>query len=380
MPNATVGFGTRIANRASPSLSPGATLSCYSGGMTLTHTGVQPTSIAQQRAWHDQTVAEPEEIAAGLWAVCVPMPGDKMPSTLAYAILGSEGVCVIDPGWSDESNLEMWEDFLKTQGRTLTDIQTILITHSHIDHIGLADLMREASGAEIVMSAIETEVFHGTPKTQMRDVDIVATRLKRWGVPDAVYERQTAELKATPKQPLVMIDRVLHDGETITVAGRTLRVMLTPGHTTGHMCFIDESSKLIFTGDHVLPGINPGLGLGSTPESDPVTDYFSSLQAITQFDDYEVLPGHEFRFRGLADRSEYIAAHHLRRTRAIATLVPELGDAPVWEYASRSPWTRGWGRMEGFILHSALTQTELHLEAIRSGRAEPWLNGEWANA
>ena len=346
----------------------------------MTHTGVRPTSIAQQRAWRDETVADPEEVAPGLWAVCVPMLVTRMPSSLGYALFDRDGVCIIDPGWSHDTNLGVWEKFLKTHDRSVTDIHTILITHSHMDHIGLADHLREASGAKIMMSAVETTVLHGTPKTQMRDEDIFAERLERWGLPEDVQTQQKAQLKVSTKQPLTQIDRELHDGETVTVAGRTLRAILTPGHTTGHMCLIDEASQLIFTGDHVLPGINPGLGLGSTPTSDPVTDYFSSLQAMVQFDDYEVLPGHEFRFRGLADRSEYIAAHHLRRTRAIATLVPELGDAPVWEYASRSPWTRGWGRMEGFILHSALTQTELHLEAVRSGRAEPWLNGEWANA
>lgn len=334
-------------------------------------------STAQQEAWSNRLVAAPEEVLPGLWAVAMPMPGEGMPSSFAYAVIDADRVHIIDPGWGTPANLALWGDVLQRLGRTVNDVETILITHAHPDHIGLAPLLRESSEARILMSNVESSVMHGAVQTHMQEIQIVADRLQRWGVPDEVREQQLRDLTERDEPDVFEADTLLNHGDTVQLGAFSLQVLETPGHTTGHLCFVDEAAGIIFTGDHVLPGINPGLGLGSTPGSDPLTDYLGSLHAMTRYDALQVLPGHEYRFTGLADRAAYIAAHHLRRTRAIAGLVPELRDAPVWEYASRSPWSRGWERMSGFLLHSALTQTEVHLDAVRSGRADPWLHGDW---
>lgn len=334
-------------------------------------------SAKQQAAWTNGEVPPTELVTDDIMMVALPMPGEGMPSSFGYAYLGTDTVQIIDPGWNDERNIDGWESALKAHGRTVRDISTIVVTHAHPDHIGLAEPLRSLTGAEIVMSATESRIMHGEVRTQLREQEVIAERLERWGVPDDVREQQLRDLDVKQPPAPVQADRLLEPGETLTLAGREIHTFETPGHTTGHLCLVDESVRVIFTGDHVLPGISPGLGLGSTPGSDPLTDYLGSLEMMAAYDNCQVLPGHEYRFTGLAERSRQIASHHLRRTRAIAELEPKLGDVPVWEYASRAPWSRGWGRMSGFLLHSALTQTELHLEAVRSGRVNRWLDGPW---
>lgn len=356
------------------------TSSLYSGTMVTSERGIRVNSIAQQSAWREGGTAAPEEIRPGLWAVCVPMFSDAMPWTLGYAMLGDDGVHIIDPGWDGESNLRVWEEFLREHDRELRDVRTLLITHGHIDHVGLADRIRRICGAEVVMSHIEAELQRGPTMTSVFDRDAVAARLSRWGVPGEVQTKQLEDFASASPPPTVEPDRTIGDGDTVSLATFHLRAILTPGHTNGHLCFVEETAGVLLTGDHVLPEINPGLGLGSRGENDPLVDYLESLRRVAQYDDYEALPGHEWRFTGIAERCAKLASHHLRRTRAIASLVSELGNAPVWEYASRSPWSRGWENMQGFHLHSALAQTELHLDSVQSGRAGEWLNGSWPPA
>jgi len=77
---------------------------------------------------------------------------------------------------------------------------------------------------------------------------------------------------------------------------------------------------------------------------------------------------------GLKVRRQAITSHHLRRSREIEALIAVLGQAPVWEYASRLTWTAGWAGLREFWLYSALRQTDMHREFVVSGRAAPWLH------
>ena len=218
-----------------------------------------------------------------------------------------------------------------------------------------------------IVDVRERKVLAQETSTQHRDRDDYAQRLDAWGVP----ADRRAELAESFDRPSLVDDLVpdelLADGDVIDLPGHRLEVVATPGHTDGHMCLVDADRRVVYTGDHVLPGIYSGIGIGTLPGSDALGDYLASLDRLEPFDGFHALPGHEYRFDGIAPRRAAIAAHHLRRTAEVAALVPVLGDATVWEYARRLSWTAGWDGLEGFWLHSALRQTALHLEFVRSG-------------
>jgi len=86
--------------------------------------------------------------------------------------------------------------------------------------------------------------------------------------------------------PDFVADILIDDGDTLRIPGRTVRAVLTPGHTDGHLSFAAEHDGIVFTGDHVLPVIFSGVGLGSRLQVDPIGDFLTSLDRISTFDGF----------------------------------------------------------------------------------------------
>lgn len=326
-------------------------------------------SATQIDAWDAGRQPAPELVAPDVWALSVPIPAGTIPHTLCYALLGDDGVHLIDPGWNDPESIAALADGLTFIGRALEDVRTVVATHFHPDHLGSADALRDRVGAKVVFSAVEQAVLRQETAPTASDLDLYRAQLREWGVPSEVWD----DLIGSFDRPALVTtdgpDLAVADGALLDLSGHTLRVIATPGHTDGHICLVDESRRLLYSGDHVLPRIYPGIGIGTLPGSHPLGDYFDSLDLLEPFDDFTVLPGHEYRFAGLSARREQLLAHHLRRTAEVMDLLDELGDAPVWEYARRLTWTAGWSGLTGFWLHSALRQTALHRDYATSGLA-----------
>lgn len=332
--------------------------------------GVYSTSTAQVTALQAGELPTPERVADDVWAIAAPIPEGRISHTLSYVLIGvGSRFHLVDPGWDSPENLEALRHSLGAIGLSLQQLETIIVTHHHPDHLGIAARLRAITGATIVLSRRERAVLAHQLSPEHRDPVRYAEVLDSWGVPEGRRAELIASFARAPLYSDIEPDLLLGDGDTLELHGHRLNAVSTPGHTGGHLCFVDHERAVVYSGDHVLPQIYSGIGLGALPGDEPLGDYLSSLRALRSIADYEVLPGHEFRFRGLAARADAIARHHLRRTHSVATLLAELGDAPVWEYARRLYWTAGWDHLEDFFLHSALHQTEMHLELVRSGLA-----------
>jgi glyoxylase-like metal-dependent hydrolase (beta-lactamase superfamily II) len=331
---------------------------------------MRATSPAQYAAFELGTVPPVEQLRDGVWSVPNPMPGQTngLTSTLCYLIEGGDGALhLIDAGLDHEAGHAAVVDGIAHTGRRVSDLASIVVTHLHTDHLGMAARLREESGAALVLHTREQwAIDHADELSAPLD----AQRLEEWGVP---HERR-AEILAVPSaagHPVapVRADVVVANGDELPIAGRRLRVIDTPGHTPGSMSFVDDEDRLVFTGDALLPTIHPGIGLGGTV-SNPVGDYLRSLRALEEYDDYEACPGHEFRFTEVASRCRTTGEHQLRRSREVAAAILDSPDATVWQLASRLHWTAGFAQLRDFYLRSALAQTEMHLDFARSPAAE----------
>lgn len=335
-------------------------------------------SAQQHEAFRSGTLPLAEEITEGIWAVPMGLPPAVSRGiesySLGYVLADSAGALhIIDPGWDIPENLARWEEFLTSIGRTFDDVGSIVGTHLHPDHLGLAATMGARSGAEIVLHRNEAQALHttaqryeagdllGASMASRTYTALTKDRLQAFNVP----EPRWAELEHEPKQPAFPNPSLeVSDGEVLALPGRTVRVVATPGHTGGHMSLLDEDSGIFFTGDHVLPGINSGIGLGGDSPTNPIADYFASLDKVEKFDPYVIAPGHEYLFRGLSQRVQSLRDHHLRRSREVAAAMAASDD--VWQIASQVTWSEGFANLHSYRLASALAQVAMHMEFIES--------------
>ncbi len=319
--------------------------------------GFAPTSESQFQAWQAGRVPELESVSPGVW--CVAMPVTDSFWTLCYLIGDESGIAVVDPGVDTDANWGRLVDALRQgPGLGADSIEFVLVTHLHADHLGLAPRIRAASGARIVLHRLEQLAIREGRASVGED------GFDRWGVPGhrrpelLAIERQRRALKP------IDADMLIEHGDVVRVPGRALEAIWTPGHTYGHVCFRDPAAGLVFTGDHVLPMLNSGVGLGGASESNPLADYLSSLDAIAGFDSDEALPGHGYRFRGLAARCDSARAHLLARRDEVAAALDGQSGTTLWELAGRIAWTGGFESLRGGNLANALAQTAMHVRLL----------------
>ncbi|UOQ57088.1 MBL fold metallo-hydrolase [Leucobacter allii] len=358
---------------------------------------LQPTSTAQFAAHRAGALPPTEEFRPGVWSLAMPMASPQLPYNLCTVIAADDGMHVIDPGVDGAAQFERLADELAALGSGIADVATITATHLHGDHLGLAARLRAASGARLLLHRAEDDALprlarqraaelgrDGAPAPgagagpAARDPDAETSRERRarWGVPPEESRSISASAAADGETAgLPRADVRLEDGDLLPIPGRRIAAIHTPGHTTGHLALRDAEGGVIYTGDHVLPAMTSGLGLGARSETNPVAEYLEGLERIAVFDADEVSPGHQFRFRGLAERCAALAEHHLRRTREVAAVLAREDDPTVWRVASQLRWSAGWDGLDGFVLGSALAQTEMHMAFVRSGLAAAHLEG-----
>jgi glyoxylase-like metal-dependent hydrolase (beta-lactamase superfamily II) len=319
---------------------------------------VHATSPAQQDAWRRGVVPEAEEVAGGA-VIAVPLATRiaHIPFSLAYVVVGRGGeIHLIDPGMDLPENWGSLERGLARFGRRIDEIASVLVTHLHTDHTGMANALRARTGAAVRI--------HRDEHLGLRARNPIAlTPYDEWGVPDD--RREVLRAGIVERVPIDATAFVEHDDE-IDLGTTVLRALRTPGHTSGHLCFVADDLGLMFTGDHVLPTMNPGLGLGLRTDGNPVADYLDALEATAARADVEALPGHGYRFHGLAVRCRQIADHVEARRRDVQGALDRAPAATVWEVAAAIPWSAGWGNLDGFYLQSALYQTSLYVDLCRT--------------
>lgn len=282
--------------------------------------------------------------------------------TLSYLLVGGGGAVVIDPGWNSQTGWQHLTAGLGTAGVSVSDITGIVVTHFHPDHLGLAGTLAKESGAWVALGEDET-----IPVMSTASAAGDRTNLLTWGVPEARLEEFFFGTGAAGMfGELTGVDLLLTHGQFIPVAGLNLEVAATPGHSRGHICLVDHTNELIFSGDHVLPRISPHVSFEAHGLHNPLATYLDSLGTIAMNGSYEVLPAHEYRFKGIAERAVELSDHHRERGEQILSALRAASHQTVWDVASRLHWSRGWESLQGMNLRFALAETASHLVFLRA--------------
>jgi glyoxylase-like metal-dependent hydrolase (beta-lactamase superfamily II)/8-oxo-dGTP pyrophosphatase MutT (NUDIX family) len=222
------------------------------------------------------------QVAPRICRLTAPNPGAMTgPGTNTY-LLGdaASGIAVIDPGPLIDSHVDA---ILDAAGGK---VEWILCTHSHVDHSPAAAQLQARTGATVL------------------------------GMRAKYPERQ---------DPTFAPDRELVHGERLEIAGLALRVLHTPGHASNQLCFLEESERLLFTGDHLMQGstvvINP-------PDGDMAT-YLASLRLLLAEELAHIAPGHGFLMGRPHEMVERVLVHRQERENKVFAQLAEHGPATL---------------------------------------------------
>jgi glyoxylase-like metal-dependent hydrolase (beta-lactamase superfamily II) len=230
-----------------------------------------------------------------------------------YALKGREGWRLIDTGLSREATYQGWLQFFKDHNIKPADIIGIYLTHYHSDHYGCSGWLQDYSGAPVYIGTIDAERINSYWKKGDYLLEAISTLYRSNGMPEEVI-RQVIEAEARiipltlPHAELTS----LQDGQALTLGDNTYRVILTPGHSDGHVCFYNQDHGLLFSGDHLLPDTSSIIGLSAQPGTllDPLADFLSSLNRIRSLNCTLVLPAHGKSFTNIEKRLKRLETYH----------------------------------------------------------------------
>ena len=325
------------------------------------------TGRDQWQAWQDGVLPAVERVRDGVWSIPVPIPDNPLRYVLVYALECRDGVALIDAGWDDDNSWRALVDGLGAAGFGIGDVRAVMVTHFHADHLGLAGRVREASGAWVALHTLDARRRMPLGETG-RIAAEVRTHLVRNGVPPAMARTivRDTPFEKFARQPRV--DVLLEDEETVRLNGLDLTVVWTPGHSPGHSCFYEPSRQLLFSGDHILPRITPHIAVYHQNDGNPLEVFLRSLDRLERYDVDEVLPAHEYRFRGLSGRLSDIARHHTRRLAELYDAARRAPGSTAWRLCAMLSWSRPWGEFDLMNKRFALAETLAHLAVLQSRR------------
>jgi len=282
------------------------------------------------------------EIVQGIHQIKVPMPeGAALDHVNVYLVEGTKGNLLIDTGLDTPEAFEALRDALKFGGFGFKDITLIMATHIHPDHYGMVDKLKQLSGANVALSDIEAKFIDSRYMQTDNLLQQVKQLLESNGVPEGdLTELTEASMAIKQFAGVVKPDIMLKDGEKITVATSEFKIIVTPGHSPGHVCLYEPKRKLLFSGDHILPDIFPHIGLHPQSGENPLGDFFNSLEALAQLEVNFIFPGHGSVFSGFNLRLSELSYHHEQRQRAIIRII-ESDTKSAYQIATEIPWMPG---------------------------------------
>jgi glyoxylase-like metal-dependent hydrolase (beta-lactamase superfamily II) len=246
----------------------------------------------------------------------------------SYLIV-DDPLTLIDAGPNTGTALDALERGLQEHDLRLEDLERIVLTHQHMDHIGLIQLVADRAGAEVLGLTSLQPLLSDYETFMEADVEFSTDLMVRHGVPDDVRKglrRLSRVIRAFGGR--VDITRGLADGDTLDFAGRSFAIHHRPGHSPSDLVFHDADTGLLIAGDHLIKHIssNPvaGMALGAPGERRrALVEYLASMQATREMDVAWVLAGHGEAFADHRSLIDDRFSGHPRRAEKIARLIEE---------------------------------------------------------
>lgn len=273
---------------------------------------------------HDHAPADGElvELAPGLGWIRMPLPFPPHHINLYVVAEPDGGWTLVDTGVDDSTTRELWP-VLEAGALGGASIRTLLVSHWHADHAGLAGWLCDRHVMPMLMAPAEHRQCLGQ-HLYPDDATLAAAAdfYRRQGLAEADTAAVVAAMSDGPRRhgPLPAAFTPLADGQWLEMGGRRWRILLCGGHAFELVAAWSPDLNVLFTSDQVLPLISPHVGvMVAEPGADMLGRFLDSLARLKALvpADALVLPSHNLPFVGLHQRVDELLAHHHRRCDAV---------------------------------------------------------------
>lgn len=330
------------------------------------------------RVERENTMIQVEKILPGLWTFPIVLPDNPLKWLNCYVIKPEEGGrgLLIDTGFNRPECLEALLSGIEALGLG-PDNTDVFITHAHADHVGCAGALYER-GYRILMGRTDREI----EQLMRSSSGDFGSRSLAEGMTEEILTFTSTRNQGRNFRSTAFEARLLEDGDELRYGDFTLRCLLMPGHTPGHMCLYEAEKGIIFLGDHVLFDISPNIIAWPWME-DSLSVYMASLRRIREYPVKLALPAH--RARGsvsMAERIDVLLAHHELRLAEAEAAIAETPGMTAYEIAGHMTWkirASSWDDFPPGQKWFAFWETLAHLDClIGRGRIERRMENGWA--
>lgn len=223
-----------------------------------------------------------------------------------YLVEGDKGYTVIDTGINTKEAMDEWKKVLASG----FEIEKVILTHTHQDHIGLAKWFQQDIGVpvhifELGMNELEERRVPGTR-------DKLDELIKTHGGPGFPL-RGKEDTFIYDFEP----DCLIKENENVKIGEDYYEPIWTPGHAPDHFCLYNEEKGIMFVGDHILKDISPVIGLWSGEERNVLNDYYNSLSQMKNYQPDVSLPGHGHLIYNFSERVSKLKSRHDHRLQEV---------------------------------------------------------------
>ena len=233
---------------------------------------------------------------AGIHRLAIPTPFAV--GRVNVYLIEDEPLTLVDTGPNSGTSFDELTRGVDALGHSLEEIELVILTHQHIDHLGLVEIIASRSGAEVAAIDAAVPFVENFSGEASADDDFARDLMLRHGIPeDVAAALQSVSRAFRAWGARAEVTRVLRDGQALELRDRTLEVHFRPGHSPTDTVFLDPERRILLAADHLLKHIssNPLITRprdGSTGRPQALVTYLESLAKTREMDVELVLPGH----------------------------------------------------------------------------------------